>query len=304
MVKGILFFLYVASSWASLAADRAAAQTLPDGCPDLQGTYCCDNWNSYHGKQAGHFQRFERIPDPDPARNATIYRVFRYNYDSSDEEAKKQYQRSLFQTLMRLPEAVSSEEAEKRGGARLVADGKKLERTRDIWGNKDHVVSKCEGGTLSLYSEVDIHTTSASWYLKGNILVKEYYRALRSGGNEYVNIYPCKKIEGNPEAAAACNNRRCSWSMDEEKGVCYRRLCADPKKDQDCFIQNCGGYDWSKPTAHSTASDRLDEAVEERKTKINTPHDTTPAPQGVSDQQAAGSSLMTLQSEVDNEPLR
>ena len=39
MVKGILFFLWLASSWATLAADRAVAQTLPDGCPDIQGTY-------------------------------------------------------------------------------------------------------------------------------------------------------------------------------------------------------------------------------------------------------------------------
>ena len=88
MVRGILFFLWLASSWAALAADKAAAQTLPDGCPDIQGTYYCDGWNNYHQRQVGgHFQRFERVPDPDyPATNTTIYRVFRYK---SPEEAKK-----------------------------------------------------------------------------------------------------------------------------------------------------------------------------------------------------------------------
>ena len=86
MVRGILFFLWLASSWAALAADRAAAQTLPDGCPDIQGTYYCDNWSHYHKTQFGHFQRFERIPDPEPPGNTTIYRVFKYK---SPEEAKK-----------------------------------------------------------------------------------------------------------------------------------------------------------------------------------------------------------------------
>ena len=51
MVKGIILFLWLASSWAALAADKAAAQTLPDGCPDIQGTYYCDDWNIHHGEQ-------------------------------------------------------------------------------------------------------------------------------------------------------------------------------------------------------------------------------------------------------------
>ncbi len=65
MVRGILFFLWLVSSWVSLAAD-GAAKTLPDGCPDLSGTYFCDGWSNYHQRQVGgHFHIFERIPDPD-----------------------------------------------------------------------------------------------------------------------------------------------------------------------------------------------------------------------------------------------
>jgi len=100
MVRCVLFFLWLASSWAALPADRAAAQTLPDGCPDIQGTYYCDGWNNYHREQDGHFQRFERIPDP--ARNLTIDRVFKYNVD----------------------------EKPKGGGLILVADGEKNGGTR------------------------------------------------------------------------------------------------------------------------------------------------------------------------------
>ena len=118
MVKGILFFLWLASSWAALAADRAAAQTLPDGCPDIQGTYYCDHWNLYHQDQEGHFQRFERVPDPNSARNLTIYQVFKYK---------------------------SLEEAKGEGGIILVADGKKKSE------GKDYMVTKCEEGTLRLY---------------------------------------------------------------------------------------------------------------------------------------------------------
>ena len=253
MVRGILFFLWQAGSWVALAADRAAAQTLPDGCPDIQGTYFCDAWNPYHNEQWGHFQSFERVPDPDPARNATIYKIFRYRPGYEDK---------------------------KRGGI-LVADGEKKERTTDIWGNKDHSIAKCEGGTLSLHAEVDIHKRWISWYFKDDILVKKFFEEYRYSGRGILDqTYPCKKIEGNPEAAAACNNHWCSWSMDQEKADCYKRLCTHPPEGEGyngCFNKRCAN-DWSKPTARSAALDRLDEAVEERKTKIDTPRDVAPAP--------------------------
>ena len=222
MVKGILFFLWLASSWAFLAADRAAAQTLPDGCPDIQGAYYCDNWSHYHARQFGHFQRFERIPDPDPARNRTIYRVFKYK---SPEEAKKA-----------------------RGGT-LVADGEKKSR------GEDYAITKCEEGTLNFYVEQDIEKMRASWYFKGDILVKKVFKTYYDGDVILDQTYPCKKIEGDPEAAAGCNNHWCSWSMDQEKQDCYDRHCRHRKKNRiTCFKTNCGN-DWSKePTAHSTGA--------------------------------------------------
>ena len=221
MVRGILFFLWLASSWAALAADRAAAQTLPDGCPDIQGTYYCDSWNHYHQRQVGgHFQRFERIPDPEPPGNTTIYRVFKYK---------------------------SPDEAKKKGGSILVADGEKK------WRGKDHSIARCEEGTLSLYIEQDIHKVRASWYFKGNVLVKKFHKTYYDGDGILKQTYPCKKVEGNPEAASACNNHWCSWSMDKEKADCYARLCEHLEKDEDCFSQNCGN-DWSKPTARSTVN--------------------------------------------------
>ena len=270
MVRGIFFFLWLASSWAVLAADRAAAQTLPDGCPDLQGTYYCDGWNLYHQSQDGHFQRFERIPDPDPARNITIYRVFKYDYDSSDEEAKKQG--GLLAYLLDQPEAVSSEEAKKRG-AIFVADGKKK------WRDKDHSIVKCEEGVLNFYLEQDIEKTRASWYFRDDILVKKIFKESRYWGRVLLDqTYPCKRVEGDPEAASGCNNHWCSWAMDQETVNCYDRLCRHQKKRLPCFYARCANKDWSKPTARSAALDRLDEAVEERKTKTDTPHDVAPAP--------------------------
>ena len=221
MVKGILFFLWLASSWAALAADRAAAQTLPDGCPDIQGTYYCDGWSLHHHKQWGHFQRFEYVPDPDPTRNLTIYRVFKYK---------------------------SPEEAKKARGSVFVADGKK-------WQGEDYAITKCEEGTLSLYMEQDIHKLKASWYFKGDVLVKKVHKTYRYFGQGVIldQTYPCKKIEGNPEAAAGCNNHWCSWSMNQEKQSCFDRLCKHLEKDRDCFYQNCAN-DWSKPTARSTVN--------------------------------------------------
>ena len=251
MVKGILFFLWLASSWAALAADWAVAQTLPDGCPDIQGTYFCDAWSNYHQTQFdAHFQSFERIPDPDPARNRTIYRVFKYFPGYED----------------------------KKTSGILVADGEKKERTTDIWGNKDHAITKCEEGTLDFYVEQDIEKARVSWYFKGDILVKKVYKESRYWGRVLKDqIYPCKNIEGNPEAAAACNNHWCSWEMDQEKADCYERLCKHLRDDETCFIEKCRN-DWSKPIPRSAALDRLDEAVEERETKTDTPLDVAPAP--------------------------
>ena len=253
MVRGILLFLWLASFWVASAADRAAAQTLPDGCPDIQGTYFCDGWSLYHQIQFdSHFQSFERIPDPDPVRNRTIYKISRWSPGYED----------------------------KKTSGYGVADGEKKERTTDIWGNKDHAITKCEDGTLDFYSEVDIHKTRISWYFKGDTLVKKFYKESRYWGRVLEDrTYPCKNIEGHPEAAAACNNHWCSWSMDQEKQDCYDRLCRQSKKNRFlCFKTNCDNNDWSKPTARSTALDRLDEAVEERKTKTDTPHDVAPAP--------------------------
>ena len=225
MVKGILFFLWLASSWAALAADRAAAQTLPDGCPDIQGTYYCDYWSIHHREQGGHFQRFERIPDPEPPGNTTIYRVFKYK---------------------------SPDEAKKKGGSILVADGEKK------WRGKDHSIAKCEEGTLSLYIEQDIYKVRASWYFKDDILVKKFHKTYRYFGEGGIlkQTYPCKKVEGNPEAASACNNHWCSWSMDQEKADCYKRLCnplPEGEGYEGCFNKRCAN-DWSKPTARSTVN--------------------------------------------------
>ena len=168
---------------------------------------------------------------------------------------------------------------------------------------KDFARNSCENGTLKLYAEVDIYKISASWYFKGDILVKKVFETYYDGDVIKDRIYPCKSTD-DPEAAAACNNHWCSWEMDKEKAACYKNLCQHSATPEDCFHEKCRN-DWSPPpTPRTTALDPLDEAVEERKTKTDTPHDTAPAPQGVSDQQAAGSSPMTLQSEVDNEPLR
>ena len=226
MVRGILFFLWLASSWATLVADRAAAQTLPDGCPDIQGTYYCDSWSHYHQRQVGgHFQRFERVPDPEPPRNTTIYRIFKYQL---------------------------GQEAKEKGGV-LVADGEKKWRDQTSKSG-DYVVSRCEEGTLSFYAEVDIHKTRGSYYFKDDILVKKVFKEPRYWGRILLDhTYPCKKIEGNPEAAAGCNNHWCSWVMDQEKADCYDRLCKHLEKYQTCFNQNCGN-DWSKPTARSTVN--------------------------------------------------
>ena len=84
MLGVMVFFLSLASFWPLWAAE---AKVFPDGCPDLSGTYFCDHWSNYHNKQAGHFQAFERVPDPDPARNITIYRVFKYR--GEEEESKE-----------------------------------------------------------------------------------------------------------------------------------------------------------------------------------------------------------------------
>ena len=227
MVKGILFFLWLASSWAALAADRAAAQTLPDGCPDIQGTYYCDHWNLYHREQWGHFQRFERIPDPEPPGNTTIYRISKYKL---------------------------GEETKRKGGI-LVADGEKKWRDQTSKSG-DYVVSRCEEGTLSFYAEIDINKTRGSYYYKGDVLVKKVHKTFRYFGEGGIlkQTYPCKKIEGNPEAASACNNHWCSWAMDQEKQDCYDRLCRDRKKKRiTCFKTNCAN-DWSKPTARSTVN--------------------------------------------------
>ena len=94
----MVFFLSLASFWPLWAAE---AKVLPDGCPDLNGTYFCDHWSNYHNKQFGHFQSFERIPDPDSKRNATIYRMTKYR---------------------------PGEEVGKAGWGTLVADGKKMAR--------------------------------------------------------------------------------------------------------------------------------------------------------------------------------
>ena len=84
MLGVMVFFLSLASFWPLWVAE---AKVLPDGCPDLSGTYFCDDWSNYHNSQFNpHFQSFERVPDPDPARNITIYRVFRYK---AGEESKK-----------------------------------------------------------------------------------------------------------------------------------------------------------------------------------------------------------------------
>ena len=97
MVRGILFFLWLVSSWVSLAAD-GAAKTLPDGCPDLSGTYFCDGWRTTtKDKLVATFISLSASPTPTPHRNATIYKMTRYK---------------------------PSEEVGKAGWGALVADGK------------------------------------------------------------------------------------------------------------------------------------------------------------------------------------
>ena len=95
MLGVMVFFLSLASFWPLWVAE---AKVLPDGCPDLSGTYFCDSWGNHDNRQLGHFQSFERVPDPDSTRNTTIYRIFKYR---------------------------PGEEAKKKGGI-LVTDGKKM----------------------------------------------------------------------------------------------------------------------------------------------------------------------------------
>ena len=245
MLGVMVFFLSLASFWPLWAAE---AKVFPDGCPDLSGTYFCDDWNIYHNDQNGRFQSFKNAKYKD---GATLYKIEEYR---PDQEAEKET-------------------------SYLIANGEKIERTTDIWGNKDHAVTKCEDGTLKFYAEVDTHKIWTSWYFKGDILVKKFYQTHRYFGQGVMvdQIYPCKRTD-DPEAAAACNNHWCSWEMDQEKADCYKNLCENSASPEGCFNEKCRN-DWSKPaTPRSTALDRLDEAVEERKTKTDSPHDSAPAP--------------------------
>ena len=197
----------------------AEAKVLPDGCPDLSGTYFCDSWSNYHNRQVGsHFQSFERIPDPDSTRNATIYKIEKYQ---------------------------PGREAEK-GISINIADGKNYQNGKDFSRNS------CENGTLKFYAEEDIYKVSASWYFKGDILVKKVYKEYRYSGRGILDqTYPCKSTD-DPEAAAACNNHWCSWEMDQEKADCYKNLCQHSKTPEGCFNEKCRN-DWSKPaTPRST----------------------------------------------------
>ena len=140
----------------------------------------------------------------------------------------------------------------------------------------DHSVIRCEEGTLKLYSEAHIHKMWASWYFKGDILVKKVFKTYRYFGQDVIKdqIYPCKNTD-DPEAAAACNNHWCSWEMDKEKAAyspgccldfcwcswemdkekaaCYKNLCQHSATPEGCFNENCRN-DWSPPpTPRSTA---------------------------------------------------
>ena len=217
MLGVMVFFLSLASFWPLWVAE---AKVLPDGCPDLSGTYFCDDWNIYRSKQFGYFQSFERIPDPDPARNITIYRVFKYKAGKWEESKKK--------------------------GAIFVADEKK-------WRGEDHSLVKCKEGVLNIYIEQGIRKKRASWYFKGDILVKKVYETYYDDDPISDRTYPCKRTD-DPEAAA-CNNHWCSWQMDQEKAACYEKLCKHSSENREiCFNEKCRN-DWSKPTTPRSTVD-------------------------------------------------
>ena len=120
MLRAMVFFLSLASFWPLWAAK---AEVLPDGCPNLNGTYFCDGWSNHDNRQLGHFQRFERIPDPDPKRNATIYRLGPGSYLLlRDPDPKRNA------TIYRMTKYRPGEEVGKAGWGTLVADGKKMAR--------------------------------------------------------------------------------------------------------------------------------------------------------------------------------
>lgn len=92
----MVFFLSLASFWPLWAAE--ANKVIPDGCPDLSGTYFCDTWSVRHSKQLGHFQSFENTKHKN---GTTLYKIEKYR---PGQEAEKET-------------------------SYLVANGEKIERT-------------------------------------------------------------------------------------------------------------------------------------------------------------------------------